>query len=47
VNKKLVDRQNLVKEVLRLRPEVLLTMGAGDIDKMIQPLKDALDEENA
>lgn len=47
VNKKLVDRQELVKEVLRLRPEVLLTMGAGDIDKMIQPLKDALDEENA
>jgi UDP-N-acetylmuramate--alanine ligase len=47
VNKKLVDRQELVAEVLRLQPEVLLTMGAGDIDKMIEPLKNALDEEDA
>jgi UDP-N-acetylmuramate--alanine ligase len=47
VNKKLIDRQELVAEVLRLQPEVLLTMGAGDIDKMIEPLKNALDEEDA
>ena len=46
VNKKLVSRENLVEEVLRLQPEVLLTMGAGDIDKMIEPLKSALDEED-
>lgn len=46
VNKKLCSREELVNEVLRLQPEVLLTMGAGDIDKMIEPLKSALDEED-
>jgi len=46
VNKKLVDRENLVEEVLRLSPEILLTMGAGDIDRMIEPLKNALNEED-
>jgi len=46
VNKKLVDRENLVEEVLRLSPEILLTMGAGDIDRMIKPLKNALDEKD-
>jgi hypothetical protein len=35
-----------VEEVLRLSPEILLTMGAGDIDRMIEPLKNALDEED-
>lgn len=46
VNKKLVSRDNLVDEVLKLSPEVLLTMGAGDIDRLIQPLKTALDDED-
>lgn len=46
VNKKLIDRENLVEEVLRLNPEILLTMGAGDIDRMIEPLKNALDEKD-
>lgn len=46
VNKKLCSREELVNEVLRLQPEVLLTMGAGDIDKMIEPLKSALDEQD-
>lgn len=45
VNKKLAKREELVDEVLSLQPEVLLTMGAGDIDKMIEPLKSALDGE--
>ena len=46
MNKKLVAPENLVEEVLRLSPEILLTMGAGDIDRMIEPLKNALDEED-
>lgn len=46
VNKKLVSREKLVDEVLKLQPEVLLTMGAGDIDKMVEPLKSALNEED-
>ncbi len=45
VNKKLCARDELVDEVLRLKPEVLLTMGAGDIDKMLAPLKDALNDK--
>jgi UDP-N-acetylmuramate--alanine ligase len=44
VNKQLVKREELVERVLDLSPEVLLTMGAGDIDKMIEPLKSALNE---
>lgn len=43
VNKKLCAREEVVDEVLSLAPEVLLTMGAGDIDALVQPLKDALD----
>lgn len=46
VNKKLVSRENLIDEVLKLQPEVLITMGAGDIDKMVEPLKSALDEKD-
>ncbi len=46
VNKKLSSREELVSEVLKLSPEILLTMGAGDIDKMVEPLKNALDEKD-
>ena len=45
VNKKLVNRENVIDEVLKLQPEVLLTMGAGDIDKLVEPLKSAINEE--
>jgi len=45
VNKKLCDREKVVEEVLSLAPEVLLTMGAGDIDQLVEPLKNALDEK--
>ncbi len=45
VNKKLCSKDKLVNEVLRLAPEVLLTMGAGDIDAFIEPLKNALQDE--
>ncbi len=47
VNKQLVKREDLVDKVLKMSPEVLLTMGAGDIDKMIEPLKTALNEKDA
>jgi UDP-N-acetylmuramate--alanine ligase len=45
-NKKLVDREALIREVINLSPEVLLTMGAGDIDQMIEPLTNALEDED-
>jgi len=46
VNKKLCNRDEVIDEVLRLNPEVLLTMGAGDIDKLVVPLKDAIDKKD-
>ncbi|MCA1764370.1 MAG: UDP-N-acetylmuramate--L-alanine ligase [Flavobacteriales bacterium] len=46
VNKKLCEREDVIDEVLRLNPEVLLTMGAGDIDKMVAPLKDAINKKD-
>lgn len=40
--KKLVEKEDLVKEVLDRRPDVVITIGAGDIDRMVKPLKEAL-----
>ncbi|MFN3916904.1 MAG: UDP-N-acetylmuramate--L-alanine ligase [Flavobacteriales bacterium] len=40
--KKLVSKTELESEVLALHPEVLLTLGAGDIDRLIEPLKQKL-----
>lgn len=41
-NKQLVTKQDLVAQVKESKPEVLLTLGAGDIDRMVNPLKEAL-----
>jgi UDP-N-acetylmuramate--alanine ligase len=38
-NKKLLTKEQLINEISYLNPEVLLTLGAGDIDQLIQPLK--------
>lgn len=40
--KMIVDKQELIPVVKEWKPEVVLTIGAGDIDKLVQPLKDAL-----
>ncbi len=40
--KEIVDKDALTQKVLDWQPEVVLTIGAGDIDKMVQPLKEAL-----
>jgi UDP-N-acetylmuramate--alanine ligase len=40
--KKIVDKNELVDEVLHRNPDVVITIGAGDIDRMVQPLKEAL-----
>lgn len=43
IGKKSICRKNeLVNTVEKLDIEVLLTMGAGDIDTLVKPLKDAL-----
>jgi UDP-N-acetylmuramate--alanine ligase len=41
-DKKLSTKENLVNEVIHDMPEVLITMGAGDIDRLVEPLKNAL-----
>lgn len=42
INKKTCSKQNLVEELAGRRLEVLLTLGAGDIDKLIEPIKKEL-----
>lgn len=46
VNKKLCQREDVIDEVLRLDPEVLLTLGAGDIDKLVTPIEEALKKKD-
>ncbi|TNE48164.1 MAG: UDP-N-acetylmuramate--L-alanine ligase [Bacteroidetes bacterium] len=41
-DRKVVKGEDLVPELSREKPEVLLTLGAGDIDKWIEPIKKAL-----
>jgi UDP-N-acetylmuramate--alanine ligase len=36
------SRQQAIDKVIKEQPELLLTVGAGDIDKMVEPLKQAL-----
>jgi UDP-N-acetylmuramate--alanine ligase len=42
VNKSLYQKKDLVKEVSSRKVEVLLTMGAGDIDTFVEPIKNEL-----
>lgn len=39
VNKKIVDKKEVVEELKKKPPEVLLTLGAGDIDLLCEPIK--------
>jgi len=41
-NKKVLSKDQVVEEVKKNRPEVLITMGAGDIDSLIDPLEKIL-----
>lgn len=43
-NKMLCRKDQLVGELLQRRPEVLITLGAGDIDTMIEPIKKAFEK---
>ncbi len=46
-HKELVTKQDLIARVQELKPDVLLTVGAGDIDALVQPLKTALEGQTA
>ena len=41
-NKKIVSKKELVTEIKNREVEVLITLGAGDIDALVEPLKDEL-----
>ena len=43
--KKLVDAKNIGKEIAKSNLEVLLTIGAGDIDRIVNLLKEQLNNE--
>ena len=40
--KMLSSKENLIENIKNWRPEVVLTIGAGDIDKLVKPIKMAL-----
>ncbi len=40
--KKLVDKSELLLLIKQLKPEVLLTLGAGDIDRLVAPVKSTM-----
>lgn len=42
LHKKIVSKTELLNEIQKNRPDVLLTMGAGDIDALIEPIKSAI-----
>jgi UDP-N-acetylmuramate--alanine ligase len=42
-NKKLCSRNDLMDELRKIKPDVLLTMGAGDIDLFVEPIIKLLD----
>ena len=41
-NKKLVSKENLIKEIKAANCKVVITIGAGDIGEMVSPIKEAL-----
>jgi UDP-N-acetylmuramate--alanine ligase len=41
-NKRLVSPEEVLEIVKKENPELLVTVGAGDIDKLVKPLKEEL-----
>ena len=39
-NKKICNKDVLIELLKQEKPEVLLTLGAGDIDQMVKPIRD-------
>lgn len=43
LNKKMISsKEALISNLINWKPEVVLTLGAGDIDQLVQPIKEAL-----
>jgi UDP-N-acetylmuramate--alanine ligase len=41
-HKKLIHKDELIDYIAQARPELLVTLGAGDIDRLVEPLKEML-----
>lgn len=41
-NKSISSKEDLIENIKQAEPEVLLTIGAGDIDKLVSPIKEAM-----
>jgi len=41
-NKRILSKQDTIEAIKNEQPELLLTVGAGDIDQLVEPLKNAL-----
>lgn len=41
-NKMLCQKENLIEVLIRKEPEVLITIGAGDIDQLVEPIEKSL-----
>ncbi|MEO0404322.1 MAG: UDP-N-acetylmuramate--L-alanine ligase, partial [Bacteroidota bacterium] len=46
-NKKLVNKDRLLKDLDASSLEVLITLGAGDIDTLVQPIKEHLKQSTS
>ena len=45
LNKKVCSKETLIQEVMKSSASVILTLGAGDIDQLVHPLKYALEQK--
>jgi len=36
---RIIEKNDLVNEIKKMNPDVLITAGAGDIDKLVEPIK--------
>ena len=45
-NKKLINKANIISEIKQQNPEIIITMGAGDIGLEVEKIKKELHYEN-
>jgi len=44
--KKLVEKPELLAQIGKIKPEILITMGAGDIDRFVEPITNLLNQSS-
>jgi UDP-N-acetylmuramate--alanine ligase len=41
------QKEQIIEKIVQEKPQVLLTLGAGSIDRLIQPLKQVLEKDES